>query len=73
MRRLAVTLVLMVFLVVPVTAAADVPPTVVAACQAEYAQLGAGVGAGGFTALGIFRWANRCGLGDIRDESPFEL
>jgi hypothetical protein len=41
MRRLAVTLVLLVVLVVPVTAAADVPPTVVAACQAEYAQLGA--------------------------------
>ena len=41
MRRLAVTLVLLVVLVVPVTASADVPPTVVAACQAEYAQLGA--------------------------------
>lgn len=41
MRRLAVTLVLMVVLALPVTAAADVPPTVVAACQSEYAQLGA--------------------------------
>jgi len=41
MRRLAVTLVLLVVLVVPVAASADVPPTVVAACQAEYAQLGA--------------------------------
>jgi hypothetical protein len=41
MRRLAFTLVLLVVLVVPVTASADVPPTVVAACQAEYAQLGA--------------------------------
>jgi hypothetical protein len=41
MRRLAVTLVLLVVPVVPVTAAADVPPAAVAACQAEYTQRGA--------------------------------
>jgi len=41
MRRLACSLVLLVVLVVPAAAAADVPPGAVAACQAEYAQLGA--------------------------------
>jgi hypothetical protein len=41
MRRLAFMLVLLVALVVPVAASADVPPAAVAACQAKYAQLGA--------------------------------
>ena len=41
MRRVAFTLVFLIVLAVPVAASADVPPAAVAACQAEYAQLGA--------------------------------
>jgi hypothetical protein len=41
MRRLAFTFLLFLALAVPVAATADVPPAAVAACQAEYAQLGA--------------------------------
>jgi hypothetical protein len=41
MRRLAFVLVLLIVLAVPAAASADVPPAAVAACQAEYAQLGA--------------------------------
>ena len=41
MRRLSLTLVFLLVLAVPVAASADVPPAAVAACQAEYAQLGA--------------------------------
>ena len=31
--------------------------------------LAAGVGAGWVATLGLFRWANGCGLGDVRDDS----
>ena len=31
----------------------------------------AGVGVGWLIARGLFRWANGCGLGDIRDDRPF--
>jgi hypothetical protein len=30
--------------------------------------LAAGVGVGWLATLGVFRWANGCGLGDIRDD-----
>jgi hypothetical protein len=32
------------------------------------AGLAAGVGIGWMLALGLFRWANRCGLGEIRND-----
>ena len=32
--------------------------------------LAAGVGAGWVVARGLFRWANGCGLADIRDDGP---
>ena len=34
------------------------------------AGLAAGVGVGWVLALGLIRWANRCGLGEIRDDPP---
>ena len=34
------------------------------------AGLAAGVGAGWVLARGVFRWANRCGLGEVRDDPP---
>src|SRR5262245_44071611 len=33
----------------------------------------AGVGAGWSAALGLFRWANGCGLGETRDDDPLPL
>ena len=32
--------------------------------------LAAGLGVGWVLTLGLFRWANRCGLGEIRDDLP---
>jgi hypothetical protein len=34
------------------------------------AGLAAGVGIGWMLTLGLFRWANRCGLGEIRNDPP---
>jgi len=31
----------------------------------------AGIGAGWLATLGLFRWANGCGLGDVRDDDLF--
>jgi hypothetical protein len=33
----------------------------------------AGVGIGWLIARGLFRWANRCGLGDIRDDKAIPI
>jgi hypothetical protein len=40
---------------------------------AGFLGLAAGVGAGWLSTVGIFRWANGCGLGEIRDDGTLEL
>jgi hypothetical protein len=45
-------------------------PVLALAGAGAVAGLAAGAGAGWVLALGLFRWANRCGLGEVRDRPP---